>query len=304
MTDFSVSEESVPAWLRCKERGSAWSIRLGVHLALLLGRPLARLFLPLGCLYFLLFAPEAQNASRDYLGRVLGRKPGLRDVFRHYHAFGACILDRLFFVKGRTDLFDVRIIGEELLIDLLARNSGCFLLGAHIGSFEVLRAMGRAHPDLRINMLMYEENAQKIAAALGDIAPEMAREIISLGRPDSFIRTLSSLDGGNFVGLLADRSLTSDHQIRLPFLDAPAPFSPGAFRMMALLKKPVLLMVGLYRGGNRYDIHIERFAMPDDLPQRAGAAEIEALAARYAGRLDHYCRAAPYNWFNFYKFWE
>lgn len=304
MTDVSVSEEGVPDWLRRKERGSAWSMRLGVHLALRIGRPLARLLLPLGCLYFLGFAPEAQRASRQYLGRALGRRAGLRDVLRHYHAFGSCILDRVFFVKGRTDLFDVRIIGEDLLLDPLSRNSGCFLLGAHIGSFEALRAMGRAHPGLRINMLMFEENAQKIAAVMGDIAPDIAQEIISLGQPDSFIRTLRSLERGNFVGLLADRSLNNDHQIRLPFLGTPAPFSTGAFRMMALLKKPVFLMIGLYRGGNRYDIHIERFATPDDLPQRAGPAEIEALAARYAGRLDHYCRAAPYNWFNFYKFWE
>ncbi len=304
MTDFSVPEEDAPEWLRCKERGSAWSMRGAVRLALMLGRPFARLFLPLGCLYFLFSAPEAQRASRDYLGRVLGRRAGLRDVFRHYHAFGACILDRVFFLKGRTDLFDVRITGQELLADALARNSGCFMLGAHLGSFEALRAMGRMHPGLRVNMLMFEENARKIAAVLGDIAPDVAQDIIRLGRPDSFIKTLEALDQGNFVGLLADRSLTSDHQIRLPFLDGPAPFSTGAFRMMALLKKPVFLMVGLYRGGNRYDIHIEQFSMPDDLPQRAGATEVEALVARYAGRLDHYCRAAPYNWFNFYKFWE
>jgi predicted LPLAT superfamily acyltransferase len=153
-------------------------------------------------------------------------------------------------------------------------------------------------------MLMFEENARKISAVLSEIAPDIAKEIISLGRPESFIRTSHALDRGNFVGLLADRSLSSDHQVRLPFLDAPAPFSLGAFRMMALLKKPVLLMFGLYRGGNRYDIHIERFSMPEDLPQRAGSADIEALVARYAGRLEHYCRAAPYNWFNFYKFWE
>lgn len=303
MTDISASQ-GTPEWLRCKERGAAWSIRLGVYLALGLGRRVARLFLPFGCLYFMLRAAEGRRASRDYLGRVLGRRAGLWDVYRHFHAFGACILDRVFFLKGRTDLFDIRIIGEDLLIEHLERRGGCFLLGAHIGSFEVLRAAGRAHPDLRINMLMFEENAQKIASVLSEIAPDIAKEIIALGRPESFIRTSHALDRGHFVGLLADRSLSSDQQVRLPFLGAPAPFSPGAFRMMALLKKPVLLMFGLYRGGNRYDIHIERFCMPEDLPQRAGSAEIEALVARYAGRLDHHCRAAPYNWFNFYKFWE
>jgi Predicted acyltransferase len=24
---------------------------------------------------------------------------------------------------------------------------------------------------------------------------------------------------------------------------------------------------------------------------------------RYAARLEHYCREAPFNWFNFYDFW-
>jgi len=303
VTDLPATHGARPEWLRRKERGSVWSIKLGVRLAIALGRPAARLFLPLGALYFLLSASRSRQASRDYLGRALGRPAGLLDVFRHYLTFGACILDRVFFLKRRTDLFDVRIIGEALLTDLLAEKSGCILLGAHIGSFEVLRAVGRAYPDLRVNMLMFEENAQKIGSVLGDIAPDLAKEVISLGRPDAFIRTSRSLEQGHFVGLLADRSLNSDHQIRLPFLGAPAPFSIGAFRMMALLRKPALLMVGLYRGGNRYDIHIERFAAPNDMPRRASAADIEVLAARYAARLEHYCRAAPYNWFNFYKFW-
>jgi predicted LPLAT superfamily acyltransferase len=31
---------------------------------------------------------------------------------------------------------------------------------------------------------------------------------------------------------------------------------------------------------------------------------IEPLFQRYADRLEHYCRVAPYNWFNFYDFWR
>lgn len=275
-----------------------------MQLALALGRPAVRLLVPIGSLYFLLFAADGRHASRDYLARALGRPPVLSDVFRHFYAFGACILDRVFFLKGRTDLFDVEIIGEELLIERLEQKTGCILLGAHIGSFEALRAMGRAYPDLRVNMLMFEENARKFASVMGDVAPDFAKEIISLGKPDAFIRTARCLDAGNFVGLLADRSLSNDNRSSLEFLGAPAPFSLGAFRMMTLLRKPVLLMVALYRGGNRYDVHIERFAMPDDFPRRASADAAETLAKHYASRLEHYCRAEPYNWFNFYKFWE
>jgi predicted LPLAT superfamily acyltransferase len=304
VTDFPAVENTRPEWRRRQERGSAWSMRVCAKVALALGRPVARILLPFGCLYFLAFGQDGYRASRDYLARVLGRSPLLADIFRHYYTFGSCILDRVFFLKGRTDLFDVRITGEALLLELLEQESGCILLGAHIGSFEVLRAIGRAHPKLRVNMLMFEENARKIASVMGDIAPDFAKEIIALGTPDSFIRTSRGLQDGNFVGLLADRSLTTDHRARVEFLGAEAPFPLGAFRMMALLRKPVLLMVGLYRGGNRYDIHIERFATPEQLPQRAGPNEAKVMASHYASRLEHYCRSAPYNWFNFYKFWE
>ena len=34
------------------------------------------------------------------------------------------------------------------------------------------------------------------------------------------------------------------------------------------------------------------------------SAAIEQLLRRYAERLEHYCRLAPYNWFNFYDFWR
>ena len=30
----------------------------------------------------------------------------------------------------------------------------------------------------------------------------------------------------------------------------------------------------------------------------------DALLARYAARLEHYVHAEPYNWFNFYDFWQ
>jgi hypothetical protein len=31
---------------------------------------------------------------------------------------------------------------------------------------------------------------------------------------------------------------------------------------------------------------------------------LAAVIRRYAARLEHHARQAPYNWFNFYDFWE
>jgi predicted LPLAT superfamily acyltransferase len=64
------------------------------------------------------------------------------------------------------------------------------------------------------------------------------------------------------------------------------------------------LMVGLYRGGGRYDIHFELIVDPADAAGQITDQAIEVTMRRYVTRLEHYCRSAPYNWFNFYEFWK
>ncbi len=298
------AEAFKPEWLRRKERGSQLGIRAFVWLSLHLGRRVVRLFLPPICVYFLMFSPASRRASRDYLSRVLERRPSLRDVYRHYHAFASCVLDRVFFLSNRTELFDVEIHGEHIVTDVLARGSGCILLGAHIGSFEALRAVGRGHRDLRVNMLMFEDNARKVNAVLNAIDPALAKDIISLGRADSFVTVQRCLEQGHFVGVLADRSLSDERQVTHEFLGAPARFSVNPFRMTTILAMPVVFMVALYRGGARYEVHFENFAGAQVLSSRASAADIDAMVGRYVARLEHYCRSAPYNWFNFYDVWR
>jgi predicted LPLAT superfamily acyltransferase len=63
-------------------------------------------------------------------------------------------------------------------------------------------------------------------------------------------------------------------------------------------------MVGLYRGGNRYDIHFEPLADFSGLARGERAAAQRDAIARYAARLEHYAREAPFNWFNFFDFWH
>ena len=293
-----------PEWLRRKERGSALLIRWLVQLSLFLGRTKVRHLLPIICVYFLLFSRAAGRASRQYLQRVLGRRPSWRDVFRHYHCFASCVLDRVFLLQKNTDLFDIEIFGEAVVTDLLAQGSGCILVGAHIGSFEVLRAISHAQPNLNVRMLMFEENAQKVTAILQTVAPEVVTQTIRLGRPDSFLAVQRALAKGDFVGILADRSLNDERQVTVPYLGAAAAFSVNPFRLMSILRKPVVLMVGLYRGGNRYEIHFERFLDMAALPlTRPTPTDLENIVRRYVARLEHYSRIAPYNWFNFYNFW-
>jgi predicted LPLAT superfamily acyltransferase len=249
------------------------------------------------CAYFFLFSPRSRAASLTYLVRVLGRRPTAADLWRHYRCFATCLLDRVLLLNGRVDLFDVTVHGEDIVTAIQAHGSGGFLFGAHIGSFEVVRAVGRHVANVRTSLVMYEENARKTNAVLHAINPALAVDIIGLGKPGSMLTVRDRLDEGHLVGVLADRSLENERRMQVPFLGEPAWFPVGPFRLAAMLRRPIVLMLGLHHGGRCYEIVFETIcAEPANEP-------VEAAMLRYVARLEHHCRRAPYNWFNFYEFW-
>ena len=288
-------------WTRRAERGSRALIRFIVWFSRRAGRAPARVLLVLITTYFFATAGPARRASRDYLRRCLGREPTLAERFGLFFSFASTVHDRVFFLEGRFDLFEVEVHGAELL-----DAGGALLMGAHLGSFEAIHACGRGRKR-EVAMAMYEDNARKVQSALATIAPGMEKDIVALGRLDSMLRLRERLDAGALVGVLADRTLGDEPVLDLPFAGGIAPFPTGPMRMAAALRQRVLFMTGLYRGGNRYEIHFEPladFARLEGLPRAERDARVEEAVASYARRLEHYGRLAPDNFFNFFRFWR
>ena len=159
---------------------------------------------------------------------MLGRPPTAGDRFRQVSNFASVILDRLYLVNERYDLFEVSIEGEELMRDRLLRGNGGFLMGAHFGSFEVMSAVGRRQPGLRVAMAMYEENARKVSAMFKALNPANKSEVIALGQIEAMLLVRERLDEGVFVGILGDRSFGGEPGLQVDFLGKPGPVPAGA----------------------------------------------------------------------------
>ncbi len=292
-------------WAEKPERSNTLAISFIVWVALTLGRRVARLFLYPICLYFFLFVGEARAASRKYLRKVLGREPLVSDGFRHIHTFASTVLDRVFLLNGRFDKFDVHAHLDAAAQAMIDRKQGCILLGAHLGSFEITRAFADEIKGPPASVVMYEENARKLNSVLKAINPDLEQQVIGLGKVDSMLKVQQALQRGEFIGILADRGLEhGGASVTCDFLGAPAKFPSGPLRMAYMLRSPVLLMVGVYRGGNRYDLYFEELmdmGLTEGLPRNE---LIRQAQQRYVARIEHYCRNAPYNWFNFYDFWK
>jgi len=299
-----------PHWSGQGERSHPLAVQLMAWIAVRLGRRIARGVLHPITLYFLLFSPSARRQSARYLARVLGRPPRWRDRYRHFHAFAATVLDRVYFVRERMDAFDLRIEGGDLVDAILAEGRGAVMLGAHLGSFEALHAVGVSRPGLRVAMVMYPDNARMIQGVLQALAPSFKLGIIPIGQPGSTLAIRDWLDHGGLAGLLGDRLPPAGSarvgSVSLPLLGQPARFTEGPLRLAQMLRRRVVFMVGLYRGGRRYDVRFEPLADFRDPPADPAARERqlhEALQA-YVARLESLCREAPMNWFNFYDFWQ
>lgn len=289
-------------WLASSERSSLGAVRMLVWIALRLGRRTARAVLVPAIAYFVMTAGRARIASRDYLQRVLGRRPSLLEIFRHFYAFASVAIDRVYFLSDRWSRFDIRLHGEDLLLEKIEQHNGCILLGAHLGSFECLRTLGRRHK-VGINMVMFEQNTPIVARVMRAVNPVLENEIISLGEPNSMLQVIEKLNAGNSIGMLADRALSDHGLLQLPFLGGVAAFPTAPFRISAVAGRPVILMVGLYRGGNRYDVHFEILVDSPRYPRSDRERIVEQWMRLYVARLEYYCRAAPFNWFNFYPYW-
>jgi predicted LPLAT superfamily acyltransferase len=299
-----MTEDGQQDWMQKEERSHALVLRFMVWLSLTFGRRLGRVVLHGIAAYFVVFAPTARRASREYLKRALGREASWADGYRHVLSFATTIHDRIYLLNDRFDDFDIEVHGVQAVRDSVASGSGALLIGAHQGSFEVLRSLGWGVDGLKVAMLMYKDNARKLNATLAAINPRAMQDIIALGRIESMLEVRDKLDDGYIVGMLADRTLGDDETVMFDFLGDPAPFPVGPWRLAAMLKRPVFFMTGLYLGGNRYEVHFERLADFSQVERAHRQAAIAQAMAGYVDCMSRYSQKAPYNWFNFFNFWR
>jgi predicted LPLAT superfamily acyltransferase len=148
----------------------------------------------------------------------------------------------------------------------------------------------------------HSRDMQELLDALN---PQLAANIIDAGMdgPSIVLAIKDAAEAGALVALLVDRAQPGEPTVDVPFFGRAAPFPTSPWMIAAMLKLPVVLAFGLYRGGKRYDLHFELFSEGLDIPRQHRAARIRECVEAYAAALERRAREAPYNWFNFFDFW-
>lgn len=292
------------SWLSRRERGTVAGLQLALGLATLLGRTGMKPVVRAIALWYRLFDRAAVAGSKSWLTRIHGRPPGFWEVYRHIRVFVQVTLDRVFLLQGKTRGLAFVRTGTENLERQVATGRGAVLLGAHLGSYEAMRASG-VELELPISVLGYFQNARMINALFDALNPGMAARVIHMGDDPigAVSRVLGRIEAGELVGMFADRVGLNDRVVRVPFCGAEASFAAGPFLLASLLRCPVYLVFGLYRDPDRYELFCEPLAERVELPRGRRDEALAGYARRYAERLEFYARKAPENWFNWFDFW-
>ena len=293
-------------WQSRPEGGGRFAIWLIRAIALHGGRRLARLCLyPITGYFYLRRGPE-RLASAQYLKRVFGQPASPWQVLKHLHAFSATILDRVFLLAHGERSFKFETQGLDLLDQRIALGGGVLLFGSHQGSFEALRALSARRADLALRVVLDKQKTPALTELLEALAPAVGDCVIDAAQDGTSVALAmaEACQQGAVVAMLADRGRGHEVLRRAELLGAPAPFPVSPWLLAHTLRVPVVLCFGLYMGGNRYRLVFEPFSDRVELPRHDRGPALDALIARYAQRLEHYIRVAPFNWFNFYDFWQ
>jgi predicted LPLAT superfamily acyltransferase len=255
-------------------------------------------------IYFSFASPDAA-ATMDFHRRIFGPLPRWKRrwyVFKHFFSFGRALIDRTAILAGNKKHFSFSFDGEKHLRDALAEGRGVLLLTAHVGNWE---AGGQllARVDVPITVTGFDNEMPAIRAMLDSAANAKFRLLPLTGSPTDIIPLMAALRRGEIVAMLGDRTYGSP-SAHLPFLGDPAAFPVGAYVMAAMAGAPLMHAFSLREPGGHYRF----FGFPPqhlELPARNERdGYLKDCAADFARNLETVVRRDPFQWYNFYPFWE
>jgi predicted LPLAT superfamily acyltransferase len=300
-------------WSQVGEAGAVAGLWFMYALYRVAGRlPFRAVLYPVVTYYWLAY-PAARRASRQYLGRLqratnaLGREPNRRDTLRHFLSFADTLLDKMLAVGGRYRFERLRFVGRAALEAQMRSGRGALLVTAHIGCLEMCQALADA-PHLKLTVLVHTLHAERFNRVLERLAPGRAVRLLQVTEltPATAVLLSERIAAGEFVAIAGDRvpvSAGRASSVMVRFLGHPAPFPAGAYVLASLLKCP-LVMMGCIRQGDTHEIVFERLADDIHLPRADRLGACAAYASEFAQRLERLLARAPYEWFNFYAFWD
>ena len=262
--------------------------------------------------YFYLTSRKVRGYIAEYQRNLQATFPQVRlkkgAIFRQFLAFGEAITDRFAVWQQQIHYDDlIHDDPDDVYGAIDGGGRGQILVCSHFGNIEICRALSNSghHPNFKLNALVHSKHAEAFNQAL-EQAGAAAMPIIQVEELDvaKMLELSECIERGEWIAIAADRiPVRGDKTQAVNFLGKSAEFPEGAWFLASLLKTKINTIFCVKEQG-RYRFKLRHFS--DGINGRGTQRQqnIQQAMQDYADLLARECAENPYQWFNFYDFWQ
>lgn len=257
--------------------------------------------------YYALFSRLARQRAGYYLKR---RFPEARGAARFWHAyrlileFGKVLVDRAAVGILGPETFAISLPQREELLKLRDENRGMILMAAHVGCWQVAMA-ALDFLERPVHMLMHRQQGdidRHYYEHAGIACPYQT--IDPAGYLGGTLEMMGALKQGQIVSVMGDRLLGSERSaVAVDFFGETVYLPFSAYKIASATGAPVVVFFTAREGADRYSLRLAKVIRVGRLSGRREET-FRPYAVEFSRALEDYCRAHPYQFFNFYDLWS
>jgi len=285
-----------------QSKGTPLGYRIFIFLIRYFGIQSAYFLLRFVSFYFSVFS--VKDHQRFYFQTILSQRKwkSFWSILKNNYVFGQVLIDKVAALSGNAKGFTYDFDGEEYLHQM---KEGGFLIGAHMGNWEIAGELLK-RLDIKVHILMYENEKANIKALLDNVQSEKTMNIITLSDDMSHIIAIkNAMDHNELVVIHGDRFTGNAPFIQSELMGHPAKFPYGPYYLIARFNKPVSFVFAFKETAKHYHFYATKAKKYPRLKSVQDRKEISAqILNDYIPHLEDKIKRYPHQWFNFYDFWE
>lgn len=282
-----------------KSRGNALGYKIFLFLIRKIGIQPAYFLLKFVSFYFYLAAYKPRNIILKFYLEGLGysKLKATRLVRKNFFLMGQTLIDRSAILLNKAQKLSFEFENENALIELERGGKGGILMSAHLGNWESAGNLMKSRVSSTFNVLMVDEEVQKIRNALKAAGVQSKFNIIPIKEDLSHIFKIQDvLSQNQIVAMHADRFVEGGKTLLLPFLGKTARFPLGPFVLATRFKAPVCFVFAVKTRKFHYSL--------SSTSPITGILQPEELARLYVTKLEEMVKKHPEQWYNYFEFFS
>ncbi len=255
---------------------------------------------------YVLFSRNIKEVTQPYLSKRFTNLSPLQyfiNRFNYILSFGRVLVDRGWL--GTDEKADIvgEVTGKEKLLQLAQSGKGIVLVTSHVGNWQSALAKLDFLP-VKVHALMqYDQHAA--AKHFFDLGKrKRSFEIIDANGPfGGMIEATAALQRGEIVTIMGDRFVKGTSSTVL-FLGQQARFPNAAYILAATVKVPVVVFLAAKISKKNFQLKVWNIFYPEFQTRDSRQEILDDCCRNFAHCLEKYIKLFPYQWYNFYDFWN